>query len=139
MPIGDLSEKQNHVSSFYGADTSLIPASFDVALYTGNPYGAGVETDYPGYARVTITNDTTTFVNNADGTATATVTPTAVTDPGDPTFDWDVIDDIQVWVLFNGTAIDSWDFLETPIPTDGPGVVEEIEITPYVPDAANVT
>lgn len=130
MPLGDISEQQNHVSAYYGADTSLIPASFDAALFTGDPTGDGVEVDYPGYARVTLTNDTATFVPDTDGSATATVTFPDATDAA--------TDDAATWVLFNGTAIDSWDWLANPIPLDGAGSIEPVAITPYIPNDTSV-
>lgn len=134
MPLGDVSEQQNHVSSYYGADDSLVPASFDAALYTGNPYEGGVEFDYPGYARVAVTNNTTNFVPSVDddGSATATVTFPDATDEA-------TTDDAKVWVLFNGSAIDSWDFLSSPLSVEGAGDVEPIEITPYIPNASSVS
>lgn len=131
MPLGDVTEQQNHVGSYYGADSSLVPASFDAALFTGNPYDGGTETDYPGYARVTLTNDTTTFVPGTDGSATATATFPDATGAA--------TDDAAVWVLFNGTAIDSWDWLDTPIAIDGAGTIEAIAITPYIPNDDSVT
>lgn len=138
MPLGDVSEQQNHVSSYYGADTSLIPASFDVALFTGSPYDGGVEADYPGYARVTVTNNTTNYVPSTDGSATATVSfPDATGAAG--TGASVVVDDLTVWVQLNGTAIDSWDFLASPISVDSAGVVEDIEVTPFIPNDSSVS
>jgi hypothetical protein len=141
MPLGDVSEQQNHVSSYYGADTSLIPASFDVALFTGTPValgGDGVEADYPGYARVTVTNNTTNYVPDTDGSATATVTFPAATDAAG-TGSSVVVDDLTTWVQFNGTAIDSWDSLSAPISVDSAGAVEAIAVTPYIPNSSSVT
>lgn len=132
MPLGDVTEQQRHISSYYGADSTQVPASFDVALYTGDPTNGGVEVAYPGYARVTLTNDTTTFVPGTDGSATATASFPDATDAA-------TSDDPAVWVLFNGTAIDSWDFLASAIAIDGPGVIEDIEVTPYIPNSDSVS
>jgi hypothetical protein len=131
MPLGDVTEQQAFISSYFGADASRIPASFDVAIYTGDPYNGGVEFAYPGYARVTLTNDLTTFVDNSDGSSTATAsfpdaTGAATTDDG------------AVWVLFNGTAIVAWEFLDQPVEVDGAGVVGDIEVTVYHPNSTNV-
>lgn len=133
MPLGDVSEQQRHVSSYYGADATQVPASFDVALWTGNPYDDGtVEVSYPGYARVTLTNDGTTFVAGTDGSATATATFPDATDAA-------TTDDAACWVLFNGTSIDSYAYLLAPIGIDGAGSIEPIEITPYIPNDDSVT
>lgn len=132
MPLGDVSEQQRHVSSYYGADASQVPASFDAAIFTGDPTDGGVEIDYPGYARVTLTNDTTTFVADTDGSVRAALQLPDATDAM-------TTDDGAVWVLFNGTAIDSWDFLATPLVIADAGAVEEIGITPYIANASSVT
>lgn len=136
MPLGELSEKQKHVSSYYG-QASVIPASFDVALFTGNPFDDGVELDYPGYSRVTLTNNGTTFVADTDGTVTAVASFPDATDAAG-TGSSVVTDDGLVWVMFAGSAIDSWDFLAEPIVVDAAGTIEDIEVTPYIPDDANV-
>lgn len=135
MPLGDISEQQNHVSSYYGADSSVVPASFDAAVFTGVPVelgGDGVEIDYPGYARVTLTNDTTTFVADTDGSVRAALSLPDAT--GAMT-----TDDGAVWVLFNGSAIDSWDWLATPLTIDGASMIEEIGITPFIANPSSVT
>jgi hypothetical protein len=133
MPLGDVSEQQNHVGSYYGAASSLVPASFDVALFTGNPYDSGaVEVSYPGYARVTLTNDTATFIPDTDGSVTATVDFPDATDAA-------TTDDGATWVMFNGAAIDSWDWLANPVSVDGAGAVEAIEVTPYIPNSSSVS
>lgn len=135
MPLGDVSEQQNHVGSYYGADDSLVPASFDAAIFTGVPAalgGDGVEIDYPGYDRVTLTNDTSTFVPDTDGSVRAALQLPDATDEM-------TTDDGLVWVLFNGTAIDSYDFLATPLKVTGAGSIEEIGISPFIPNASSVT
>lgn len=134
MPLGDVSEQQKHVGSYYGADGTLVPASFDAAIFTGVPValgGDGVEVAYPGYARVTLTNDTTTFVPDTDGSVRAALQLPDAT--GAMT-----TDDGRVWVLFVSTAIDSYDFLATPLKVTAAGTIEEIGISPFIPNTSSV-
>lgn len=134
MPLGDVSEQQKHVGSYYGADDTLVPSSFSAAIFTGVPAalgGDGVEIDYPGYARVTLTNNTTVFVVDTDGSVRAALQLPDAT--GAMT-----TDDGLVWVLFVSTAIDSYDFLATPLKVTGAGAIEEIGISPFIPNASSV-
>jgi hypothetical protein len=126
MPLADTSEVQSVISAYFGADASGIPASFDLALWVGD-IDTGVEFDYPGYARVTLTNDTTTFVNNGDGSVTAAASFPDATDQS-------TTDDADRWVLFNGTARVAWEFLDVPLAVDGAGTVEPISVTVYQPN-----
>lgn len=132
MPIGDVAEKQLILDSLFGANhSSVMPDSHDIALWTGNPYDASAtETDYPGYARVTVDNDSTWPDADVDATKTVDVSFADATDAA--------TDDIRAWVMFNGTAITAWEFLDTPIPVDGPGTIEAVGVTVYIPDDANV-
>lgn len=131
MPLGDVTEQQAAISSYFGADPSRVPSSFDVAIFTGSPYDGGVEFDYPGYARATLTNDLTTFVDNGDGSSTAVASFPAATDAA-------TTDDGATWVLLNGSAITAWEFLDQPVEVDGAGVIEDIEVTVYHPNSTNV-
>lgn len=132
MPIGDLAQKQKILNSLFGAShSSAMASSHTVALYTGNPYDSGTETDYPGYARVTVTNNATWPAADSDATKTVEVDFPDATDAAS--------DDITAWVLFDGTDITMWEFLDDPIAVDGPGTLETVGVTVYVPDDANVT
>lgn len=55
----------------YGDDRGpLAPDTLEIALYSGDPAFDGVElndTDCPGYARLTVANDNTTWLPAADG------------------------------------------------------------------------
>ncbi len=132
MPLGEVTEQQAFISAYYGADASGVPSSFDAALYTDNPYNGGVEFAYPGYARVTLTNNTTVFVNNGDGSVTATASFPDATDAA-------TTDDASVWVLFNGSDISDWEFLDAPVAIDGAGSIEDVGITVYHPNTDNVS
>lgn len=131
MPIGDVAEKQLILDSLFGANaSSAMPVSHDIALFTGNPYDDGVETDYPGYARVTVDNDATWPDADVDATKTVEVEFPDATDAAS--------DDITTWVMFNGTAITAWEFLDGPIAIDGAGTLDPVGVTVYIPDDANV-
>ena len=128
MPLADTSEVTIFLGAYFGARSSAVPTSHTVALWVGD-IDTGVEYDYPGYARVTITNDTTNWVDNGDGTFTATVTfpnPTGAS----------TTDDADRWVLFNGTARVAWEYLDTPVSVDGAGTMEALEVTAYQPTDA---
>lgn len=137
MPLGDVTEQQAFISAYFGADDSGVPSSFDAALFTGNPYDEGVEVDYPGYDRVTVTNNTTNFVPGADGSATAEVSFPDATDAAG-TGSSVVTDDGLAWVLYNGSAISAWEFLDSSVAVDGAGSVEPIEVTVYHPNDDSV-
>jgi hypothetical protein len=131
MPLGDVSEQNLILDSLFGAGKAAgMPASHDVALYTGSPYSGGTETDYPGYARVTVNNDAT-WPAAADGAKTVDVTFPAATDAAS--------DDIAAWVMFNGTAITAWEFLADTVSVDGAGSLEPVGVTVYHPNDDNVT
>lgn len=131
MPIGDVTQKQKVLDSLLGVDaSSAMPASHEVALYTGDPYDAGTETDYPGYARVTVDNDATWPAADADATKTVELDFPDATDAAS--------DDITTWVMFDGSDIFAWEFLDDPIAIDGAGVLDTVGVTVYVPDDANV-
>jgi hypothetical protein len=131
MPLGDVTEQQSFISAYFGADSSGIPASFSAALFTGNPYDEGVEFAYPGYARVTLTNDTATFVNNADGSVTASATFPDATGAA-------TTDDAACWVLYNGTAKVAWDFLDATVAVDGAGTIEAVQVVVYNANDTNL-
>lgn len=131
MPLGDVAEKQLVLDALFGANhSSVMPDSHDLALFTGNPFDGGAETDYPGYARQTIDNDATWPAADTDATKTVEVSFPDATDAAS--------DDILCWVLFNGTAITAWEFLDAPISVDGAGTLDPIGVTVYVPDDANL-
>lgn len=127
MPLADTSEVQSVISAYFGADASGIPSSFELALWVGD-IDTGVEFDYPGYARDTLTNNTSVFVNNGDGSVTATASFPDATDAS-------TTDDADRWVLFNGSARVAWEFLDAPLSVDGPGTVEDVGVTVYQPNS----
>lgn len=123
MPFADVAELQKVVSAYFGKDTAGVPSSLSLALWVGD-IDTGVELAYPGYARVTLTNNTTVFVNNGDGSVTATATFPAATGAA-------TTDDADRWVLYNGTARVAWDYLDTPLSVDDAGTIEDIGVTVY--------
>ena len=129
MPLGDVTEKNAFLDAAFGAGhAASMASSHDLALFTGNPYGGGVETDYAGYARTAVANDAG-WPAAADAMKTRQVTPPAATGAASL--------DVLTWVLFNGSTITAWEFLDGPITIDGPGTVGPIGVTVYIPDDAN--
>lgn len=123
MPLADASEITILLGAYFGKRSTAVPSSHTVALWVGD-IDTGVEFAYPGYARQTITNNTTNWVDNGDGTYTATVTfpnPTGAS----------TTDDADRLVLLNGTARVAWEFLDAPIGIDGAGTLGPLSITVY--------
>jgi hypothetical protein len=132
MPLGDVAEKNAALDAMFGASASAAMAtSHDLALFTGNPYAGGVETDYPGYSRTTVANDSS-WPAAVDAVKTQTITPPAAT--GAATLD------VLTWVLFkHGTStITAWEFLDAPISVSDAGTVGPVVVTVYIPDDANI-
>jgi hypothetical protein len=130
VPYGDISEQQAALDAQFGAShASTMASSHTLHLYDGSPYDGGVEITGPGYAAVTVANNSGWPA--ADATASKTRT---VTFP-DPTDAWD---DASCWVLMNGSAITAWDFLDGVLEVDVAGGGPTVDVTLYVPNADNV-
>lgn len=129
MPLGDVSEQDAFLAAYFGGDTSGIPASFDVALFTDDPTDDGVEITGGGYARVTVTNDATFWTVLSDGKTTGTVTFP------DPTGDWD---GASFWVMFNGTALTAYGRLSTQLTPSSGDPAPSISVTVFLPNPDNV-
>lgn len=129
MPLAETTEVQAVISAYYGADASRVPSGFELALWAGVYGDGGVEFDYPGYARVSLTNDLATFVDNGDGSATATGTFPDATDAA-------TTDNADRWVLFNADTGDAsaTEFLDAPIAIAGAGSIEPVDATVYQPN-----
>lgn len=137
MPYGDVAESARALDAQYGADaSSVMPSDNDFALFTGNPYEDGVETDYPSYARATVNNADWPDADPALATKTLTVNFPDATAPVDD--DWSVVDDITAWVMFNGSAIVAWEFLDTALELEAVGPVS-VDVVLYNPNDENVT
>lgn len=129
MPLGDVAEKNAALDSLFGAShSSAMASSHAAALYTDNPYDGGVEITGPGYARVTVSNNSG-WPAAADAKKTRTVTFPA------PTAAWTVA---SCWVLFNSTAITAWERLDGTLDINGAGSGPAVDVTVYIPDDANV-
>jgi hypothetical protein len=130
MPLGDVAEKNAALNALFGTGhAASMASSHDLALFTGSPYDGGVETDYAGYSRTAVANNSG-WPAAVDGAKTRSVTPPAATGAASL--------DIACWVLFNGSAITAWEFLDSPLSVDDAGAVEAIGVTVYIPDDANV-
>lgn len=123
MPLADTSEIAVVLGAYFGKNSAAVPSSHTVALWVGD-IDTGTEYAYPGYARQTLTNNTTNWVDNGDGSITATVTFPAATGAS-------TTDDADRWVLFNGTGRVAWEFLASPLTIDGAGTVDPLSITAY--------
>lgn len=130
MPYGDITEQQAALDAQFGANHATTVADTHTChLFTGNPYTDGVEVTGPGYAAVTVANDS--GWPDADDTATKTRT---VTFP-DPTDAWD---SARCWVLKNGTAITAWEFLGGVLDIGDAGAGPTVDVTVYIPNDDNV-
>jgi hypothetical protein len=123
VPLADTTETTAVLGAYFGKNTAAVPSSHTVALWVGD-IDTGTEYAYPGYARQTLTNNTTNWVDNGDGSITATVTFPAATGAS-------TTDDADRWVLFNGTGRVAWEFLASPLAIDGAGTVEPLSVTVY--------
>lgn len=108
---------------------SGMPATFELALFNGDPRGTGVElSSTGGYARVTgITNNSTNFPNASGGSKTGALQTFATS-----TAAWS---DTAVWFVFYDAADHTTAWFHGPL-TDavlvtGSGTV--VEVTPVVP------
>lgn len=129
MPLGDVTEKNLVLDSLFGAGKAAgMPTSHSLALFSGNPYDDGVEITGPGYAQVTVNND------SGWPAAADAMKSRDVTFP-DPTDAWD---DANAWVMFHGTAITAWEWLDDTLEIDGAGDGPVVSVTVYIPDDANV-
>lgn len=131
MPLGDISEQANVIGAYFGGVSANVPATFDLALWAGDYYGDGVEFDYTGYERQSITNDTTGWtIDTTLGTSTASATFPDATAAA-------TTDDADRWVLFNHDTGDvaAWEFLDEPISVDEAGSIEAVTVVIYNPNA----
>lgn len=106
------------LDAFYGDDAAAImPASFTVRLYIGDPRDTGVEltdTDSPGYVALTgVTNNTTNFPNATSGEKTTATFSVCTAD--------DVWDAAPTWAaLCDGTdVLEAVELTDSEIPTAG--------------------
>lgn len=95
MPFVDDAAKNAALDALYGVNASTaMPATFEVALFAGDPRVDGVELDdtMGGYARVACDNDATMWNGAADGIKeSAPVEFPDATDAWSDTADWWVI------------------------------------------------
>lgn len=126
MPISDSAERVNFITSYYGA-TGTVPTSFDVALFNGDPTFDGVEITGPGYARVTIANNGTTWTTSGDQVVAEVTFPA-------PTGAWD---EATHFGLYNGAALGETDAFDSPLDVTGAGAAPVVEVVIYFGDTIN--
>lgn len=139
VPYGEIPEMQAALDAQFGANhASTVADTHTLHLYDGNPYDDGAEIPDTtgggsnGYAAVDVDNDS--GWPDADATATKTRT---VAFP-DPTAAWE---DARCWVLKNSVTgdITAWEFLDDVLEVDAAGDGPEVDVTVYIPNAANVS
>lgn len=130
MPLVDVAEQNAFLAAYFGGDTSGIPASFDVALFTDDPTDTGVEITGAGYTRVSVANDATFWAAPVGAVVAGTATFPS------PAGDWD---QATVWVLFNGLVQTAFGFLSQPITASSGDPAPEVEVAILIPTADNLT
>lgn len=134
MPYGDVAEAARALDAQYGADaSSVMPSTNDIALFMGGPpapFGTGTEADYGSYARVT--------VNNADWPAADTGTAVKTLNVDWPDSTAAASDDIDTWVMYNGTAVVAYALLDQAIPVDDDTTGISVDVALFNPNDDNV-
>jgi hypothetical protein len=134
MPYGDVTEAALALDAQYGANaSSVMPSTNDIALFMGgppSPYGSGSEADYPGYDRATVNNADWPDADTSDATKTLTVDWPDATDAAS--------DDIDTWVIYNGSAVVAYAYLDEPVAVDGALSGISGDVILFNPNDANV-
>lgn len=133
MALVSIPEQNRSLDLYYGANKgSIASPSHEVALFAGDPLAGGVELDAAGgYARVTVTNDGTTWPGADGGATTSAIVPFATS-----TDEWTVAGSPAVATHFQLFATDTGDagdsgLLGEPISVDAAGVTPPVELTVF--------
>ena len=132
MPFYDTTAQNAALDSLWGAaHGSTMPTTFEVGLLNGDPTDAGTElASTGGYARITASNNGTTWPGAVDGSST-----TAPLSFADATGPWS--DTATHWAIYVSGGLFDYGRLADPVTVTAAGPVQPITLTVYFnPDVA---